>query len=140
VSTAIVGSFEIANQRIAPAATLLALAMTMASTSIACLLGHSALLAQVLGASAAVVGASALAAIRFEPANTSASIAVISTIAVVLYARLYATMSVLVLVVLTMSAAAPAITSRLPLQRRARNITSVVVATVLGFGAVGAAR
>ena len=69
MSTNIVGSLEIADRRIPPAATLLAFAMMIASASIACLFGHSALLAQVLGASAAVIGSSALVAIWFEPAR-----------------------------------------------------------------------
>ena len=140
VSAAIVGSLEIASRRMPPAAMLLALAMTTASTSIACLLGHSALLAQVLGASAAVVGASGLAAVRIEPAKTGASVAVISAIVVVIYARLYASLSVLVLVLLAMSASAPMIMSWLPLSKRVRSITSVVVAITLGFVAVLAAR
>jgi hypothetical protein len=139
-TTVIAGSFEVANRRTPPAATLLAFAMTMASAAIACLLGRSALLAQVLGASAVVVGGSGLVSIRVEPAKASVNVALIAATAVVLYARLYATLSVLVLVLLALSASAPAIASCLPLSRRARSIVCVVLAIALGSASVFAAR
>lgn len=129
------GSLKIANRRLPPAVPLLAFAMTMAGGSIVCLFGHSALLAQVLGASAAVVGASGLAAIFVEAAETISSIAVVSAIAAMVYARLYATLPVRSAILLAISAAGPIVASSLPLGRRARAIVAVALAVALAAAA-----
>ena len=138
VATVVDGSLAIASRRIPPAATLLAFAMTMAGGSIACLFGHSALLAQVLGASAAVVGASGVVAIFVEPAKTIASVAVVAAVTVMVYARLFATLSTLAAALLVASAVAPLVASLLPLGRRARAVVAVILAIALGAAALGA--
>ncbi|MEO8841064.1 MAG: hypothetical protein ABI704_05800, partial [Kofleriaceae bacterium] len=128
-TTAIDASLVVASRRMPPAGVLLAFAMTMAGGSIACLFGHSALLAQVLGASAAVIGASGVVAIFVTPAKTPAktiaSIAAVSAVAVMAYASLYATLSTVVVVLLVGSAVAPIVAAALPVTPRARAVVAV---------------
>ena len=140
LAMAIAGSIELAARRMPPAAALLALAMTAASASFACLFGHSAMLAQLTGATAAVIGAAAIAALRVEPAATTASVAVVAVVAITIYARLYATLSLGAIVLLVASGSAPALVAALPLGRRARGAAAVVVAIVFGSLAAVAAR
>jgi hypothetical protein len=140
VTAAVAGSLDVASRRMAPAATLLAFAMTMAGGSIACLFGHSALLAQVLGATAAVVGASGVMALFVEASQTIASVAAVSAALVLVYARLYATLSTLVAALLVASAVAPVVASSLPLGRRARAVVAVAMAIALGIAAAWCAR
>ncbi len=135
VTTVLDGSFEVASRRMAPAATLLAFAMTMAGGSIACLFGHSALLAQVLGAGAVVVGASGVVAIFVEASRTIASIAAVFTALVLVYARMYATLSTVVAALLVASALAPIVAASLPVGRRVRAVVAVTAATTLAAAA-----
>jgi hypothetical protein len=140
VATLADASLDVASGAMPAAAPLLGFAMTMASGSIACLFGHSALLAQVLGASAAVTGACGVVAIFVEPAKAVASVVVVSTVTVLVYARLYATLPLVVVALLMASAAAPVIASSLPISRRARAVVAVAAALVLGVAAAVCAK
>ena len=131
------GSLDLASRRMAPAATTLSLSVAMAGASITCLFGHSALLAQVLGASAFVIG---VTAIFVEPARTVASIAVVATVSVLVYARLYAELSTLATALLVASAVAPSAASWLPLARRVRPIVAVITAVAFSITAALCAR
>ena len=95
--------------RVPPAVVLIALAIAIAGGSIACLRGHSALLAQLLGATAAVTGAAGLAAIVVAPSRACTSIAVIAAVAVLVYARLFATLPLPAVALLACAALAPLI-------------------------------
>jgi len=134
---AVDGSLDLASRRMAPAATTLSLSVAMAGASITCLFGHSALLAQVLGASAFVIG---VTAIFVEPARTVASIAVVATVSVLVYARLYAELSTLATALLVASPVAPSAASWLPLARRVRPIVAVITAVAFSITAALCAR
>lgn len=139
-TSAIAGSLEVASRRMPPAGALIAFAMTMAGGSLACLFGRSALLAQVLGASAAVIGASGIVAIFVVPAKTLASVAAVAALAVMAYASLYATLSSVVALLLSGSAIAPFVASLLPVAPRVRAVVAVVMAIALGSAAAVCAR
>jgi hypothetical protein len=127
VAAAVVASLDIASRRMSSGAPLLAFSFTLAGSSLALLFGHSARLAQVLGASAAVVGAAGLAAFFFPPPKAIWSIAVLSGAAVMVYGRFYATVQMPVLLLVVASAAAPLVASRVPRRRAAAAITVAVV-------------
>lgn len=126
VAAAVAASLHRASQRMSPGVPLLALSFTMAGGSLVCLFGHSARLAQVLGASAAVVGAAGLVAFFFAPPNAIVSIAVLSGATVMVYARFYAAVDMPALLLLGASAASPIAASRLPLRRATATITLAI--------------
>lgn len=113
VAALVHGSLEAASRSMAPGATLLAFAMTMAGASIACLFGHSALLAQVVGATAAVIGLSGVLGLFAEPAKALVGVATVAAVPVLVYARMYASLSTPIVALLIGAAISPLVVSRL---------------------------
>jgi hypothetical protein len=135
ITAAVAAAHDHAARRTTSSAELLAFAMTMAGGAIACLFVHSALLAQVLGASAIVIGASAIAARFVTPATSIASVAAVATSTVLVYAHLYAALPTTAAMVLVGSAVAPFAAAWLPIAATWRAVVAVASAMVLAAAA-----
>jgi hypothetical protein len=134
-------SFGVAAERLHPVAVLAALSVVLAGGAVACVASHSALLALILGGFAVAVGATAAAALVLRVAASGRTLPGVIAVgggAVLVYARLYASLPALPLLLLGGATVTPAILALAP-RFRGRSIVAVALSAALAAAAAGLA-